>query len=163
MLRRHKLTIEFMLKYIDKSKSILDLGAENVLSNLLKENGFNIRNTYFDLEEFPGRVSVTNCDIVTGFEILEHLIDPGQVLKNLECTEAVFSVPLMRMFERTYWNDSDPFDQHYHEFTTKQFNKLLKHCNFKILYSEKWRSYSTPLGWLLSWQPKYYIVYCEKT
>jgi len=145
-----------MLKHIDKSKSILDLGKSNILSRLLIKEGYNIRNTFFDLDEHPTQLY---HDVVTGFEILEHLIEPAQVLKHINCNEAVFSVPIPRLFEKTYWNWGDRYDQHFHEFHPMQFDKLLNHCGWEISNSEKWRSYSSFAGWLLLWEPKHYIVH----
>ncbi len=77
MIRRHKLTIDFISKLVSKSKTILDLGVENELSNYLHKSGYKITNTDFDLDKHPECLNRFNMDVVTGFEILEHLIEPA--------------------------------------------------------------------------------------
>ena len=151
-----------MLENIPIKSTILDLGVEGELSRILSQAGYKVKNTDFDLDLYPERLQKIESDVVTGFEILEHLLEPAQVLKNITAKEIVVSVPLMRMFEKTYWNKEDQYDQHYHEFETFQFDKLLRYCNYEIICSDKWKSYSSVLGRMIYRQPKFYIVYARK-
>ena len=162
VITRHSKTIEFMLKHIPIKSTILDLGNHNVLGQLLKEEGYRVRNTDFDLDVYPKRLREIKADVCTGFEILEHLIEPARVLRNIRANEIVISVPMKRVLEKTYWNPDDEYDQHYHEFEMFQFDKLLKHCNYEIICSEKWKSYSSVLGRIFYQQPKFYIVHAQK-
>ena len=43
--KRYKITIDFVQKHISDDENILDLGIENPLSKILKENGYNVSNT----------------------------------------------------------------------------------------------------------------------
>jgi len=151
-----------MLKHIPIKSTILDLGFRNDLSWLLEKGGYHVKNTNFDLDVYPKRLREIKSDVVTGFEILEHLIEPARVLRNIRANEIVVSVPMMRMFEKTYWNPGDKYDQHYHEFETYQFDKLFRHCNYKIIRCEKWKSYSSMLGRIFYPQPKFYIVHAKQ-
>lgn len=151
-----------MLTHIPLESTILDLGCHNELGQLLKKEGYCIRYTDFDLDAYPQKLREIKSDVVTGFEILEHLLEPVQVLRNVRANEIVVSVPMKRMFEKTYWNEEDDYDQHYHEFETFQFDKLLRYCNYEIICSEKWKSYSSVLGRIIYQQPKFYIVHAQK-
>jgi len=162
MILRHRKTVEFMLNNITIKSTILDLGVEGELSHLLTKEGYRVKNTDFNLDIYPERLRKIKSDVVTGFEILEHLLEPAPVLKNIRAKEIVVSVPMKRIFEKTYWNKEDEYDQHYHEFETFQFDKLLKYCNYQIICSEQWKSYSSILGRIIYQQPKFYIVHAIK-
>ena len=43
--KRYQITTDFIKKHVDKNELILDLGIENPLSKILKNNGYNIINT----------------------------------------------------------------------------------------------------------------------
>ena len=43
--KRYQITVDFIKKYIGKNEFILDLGVENPLSKILRDNGFKIDNT----------------------------------------------------------------------------------------------------------------------
>ena len=43
--KRYQITLDFIKKFVDKNELILDLGIENPLSKMLKNNGYNIINT----------------------------------------------------------------------------------------------------------------------
>ena len=78
----------------------------------------------------------------------------------------IASVPLKLWFAEAYWNESDDWDKHYHEFEKKQFNFLLEKTGWKVKDSELWTSPGTnKLGFrtlLRYFTPRYYIVYCER-
>ena len=42
--KRYQITVDFIKKHIGKNEFILDLGVENPLSNILRDNGFKIDN-----------------------------------------------------------------------------------------------------------------------
>lgn len=83
--RRYRNTIEFFSKHIDKDDSILDLGVDNDFSKKLKALGYNIQNTRGeDLDMEPDiLIRYGRYDAVTAFEILEHLVSPFILLKEL--------------------------------------------------------------------------------
>jgi len=152
---------------ISKEESILDLGPTNPLSSILKEKGFKIDNTPIglDLDLDYDIVSDKKYDVVTAFEILEHLVSPFPVLQSIKCNKFIASIPLNLWFAKAYWNEQDPYDRHYHEFEPRQFDMLLDKAGWKIIKSEKWKSYSKKIGFrpfLRRITDRYYIVYCER-
>lgn len=165
---RYKSTINFMLKSIDKSKTILDLGVSNELSELLANRGFSITNTLGedldtenDLENKYGKF-----DVVTAFEILEHLVSPFELLRRLPSDRLIATVPLRLWFAKAFRNDSDPRDRHFHEFEDWQFDWLLEKAGWKIVAREKWISKSDKIGirpFLRNITPRYYAVYAERS
>ena len=42
--KRYQITVDFIKKHIGKNELILDLGVENPLSKMLRDNGFKIDN-----------------------------------------------------------------------------------------------------------------------
>ena len=73
--KRYQITTDFIKKHVDKKELILDLGIENPLSKILKNNGFNIINTSGeDLDMDQSAVKETNATVVTAFQIFEHLL-----------------------------------------------------------------------------------------
>jgi hypothetical protein len=165
---RYKNTIAFLQKHLPLNSKILDLGIENDLSRMMKENGFIVKNTEGENLDVDYR-SYIDCDvdIVTSFEIFEHMLAPFNILKGLKTDKLIASIPLKLWFASAYWNVKDDLDKHYHEFETKQFDFLLEKTGWKILDSQKW----TSADWrkigirpiLRHFTPRYYIVYCERT
>ncbi len=51
--RRYSLTLDFMNGRIRKDQTILDLGAENRFSEILRNEGFKVLNTDIDLDREP--------------------------------------------------------------------------------------------------------------
>ena len=43
--KRFNITLEFLQNHIEKDKLILDLGVENPLSSLIRDNGYGVENT----------------------------------------------------------------------------------------------------------------------
>lgn len=160
--RRHQQTIEFLQRHVEVGKSILDLGEASSLTVLMQDEGYFVFNTSFDLDRTPELISEYDADVVTGFQILEHLIEPAPVLKTINSRHLVVSVAMPRRLENLYWNTDDEHDQHYHEFHQCQFDKLLRHCGWQIIATELWKSHSSILGRVLYPQPKYYIVYAKR-
>ncbi|MBT5363102.1 MAG: methyltransferase [Candidatus Marinimicrobia bacterium] len=166
-LRFHK-SFNFLKKIIQPTKRILDLGPENPLSILIRNNGYEIENTpdNLDLDLNYKIVKNKNYDVITAFEILEHLVSPFPLLKNIQAQELIVSVPLKLWFANAYWNENDPFDCHYHEFESRQLEMLLNKANWEIIKSEKWISPSNKIGFrplIRKFTPRYYIVYCRRS
>lgn len=164
---RFKKTLDFIDDKIDIADNILDLGPTNPLSELMKEKGHKVQNTNNnqDLDLDYEIVSSPEFSVVTAFEILEHLVSPFPLLKSIKANKLVASVPLRLWFSTAYWNPSDPFDRHYHEFEPRQFQMLLEKAGWKIISSEKWTDPVRKIGFrpiLRSFTPRHYIVYCER-
>ena len=139
--RRFNNTIKFLKKTLPSSSKILDLGVQNNLSKKMKNEGYLVSNTSgkdFDLN--PIIKNTKNFDAVTAFEILEHLVNPFDLLNNIESKKLFVTVPLNLWFSSAYRNINDERDQHYHEFEDWQFDWLLDKTGWKIIRKEKWKS-----------------------
>jgi len=164
---RYSRTVNFMLRSINKSNTILDLGVPSEFSDLLLKKGFLISNTLgedLDIENDLGK-KYGKFDVITAFEILEHLVSPFELLKRLPSDRLITTVPLRLWFAKSFRNDSDVRDRHFHEFEDWQFDWLLKKAGWKIIAREKWISKSDNLGFrplLRSITPRYYAVYAER-
>jgi hypothetical protein len=165
--KRYHKTISFLKKVVPDGARILDLGTPNALSDIMATNGYRVYNTQGeDLDTDYHFVKEVEVDVVTSFEVFEHLLAPFNILREIKAPKLVASVPLRLWFANAYWNEKDDWDKHYHEFEEKQFNLLLQKTGWEIKASEKWTS-SLPgkIGIrpiLRHITPRYYIVYCEK-
>jgi len=164
---RYGKTLTFLEGLITKQDYILDLGPTNPFSGILKSEGFKLENTPtgLDLDLDYSIVSQEKYNIVTAFEILEHLVSPFPLLQSIAAPKLIASVPLNLWFAKAYWNEKDPYDRHYHEFESRQFDMLLDKAGWKIIKSEKWKSKSSKIGlrpFLRGITDRYYIVYCER-
>ena len=165
--KRYTITLDFLDKNISKDSKILDLGIENPFSDLLKERGYNVLNTDLnqDLDDDFHQVEDASYDVVTAFEIFEHLVAPYNVLKAIKADTLVASVPLKLWFTKAYWNEKDPWDRHYHEFEPRQFDMVLEKAGWEIVDSMTWASYDSKLGVrpiLRRFFPRYYLVCCKR-
>lgn len=165
--KRFQKTLDFLNKHIDKGTSILDLGVENPLSKLMKAHGHKVENTQGeDLDENQKVLVNSKAEVVTAFEILEHLLSPYQVLKSIKAQKLLVSVPLRLWFSSAYRSKTDLRDLHFHEFEDWQFDWLLEKTGWKIVASEKWINPPESFGvrsLLRYFTPRHYIVYAEKT
>jgi hypothetical protein len=165
---RFRKTLRFLEENISESDMILDIGRPNHLSEFMISRGYKVTNTPANADlDFDYDIVKENFDVVTAFEILEHMVSPFPLLSSIKAQKLVASVPLKLWFANAYWNPKDPFDRHYHEFEPKQFHMLLNKAGWEVIKSEKWiiRSFGKigirPL--LRNITPRYYIVYCERT
>lgn len=160
--RRYAKTLNFLMSSAPPPLRILDLGISNPLGELMKEKGYEVINTTGEnLDEAPEIVTKNEADLVTAFEIFEHLLNPLSVLKMLPADRLIASVPLSLWFAKAYKSKSDKWDRHFHEFEDWQFDWLLEEAGWKIVHAEKWTSPINKLGirpLLRLFTPRYYIV-----
>lgn len=164
--KRFKITLDFLEKHIPKSASILDLGVENPFSEIMIKAGYKVTNTSgIDLDDDVSEITNFNGDVVTAFEIFEHLVSPYTSLKAIPCDHAVISVPLKLWFAGAYRNKNDIRDQHYHEFESWQLDYVLEKAGWKVIDSVKFTNPVKKLGirpLLRNFTDRYYLVYCER-
>ena len=164
--KRYRITLEFLQKHISKEANILDLGVENPFSEIMKSEGFNIENTSGeDLDIDYKSVSNSNAEVVTAFEIFEHLIAPFNVLREIKADKLVASIPMRLWFSSAYRSKTDPWDRHYHEFEDWQFDWLLEKAGWKIVDSVKWTNPTKKIGFrplLRYFTNRYYLVYAVR-
>lgn len=164
--KRYKHTAEFLLKYISTDSKILDLGVENPFTKIMKQQGFTVENTKGeDLDLDTSTIENSNANVITAFEIFEHLLSPYTVLKSIKANKLVASVPLRLWFSSAYRSKTDKWDRHYHEFEDWQFDWLLEKAGWKIVDRQKWTNPTKKIGIrpILRWfTPRYYIVYAER-
>ena len=144
----------------------MDLGVENPFSEIMKSNGYSVTNTAGeDLDVDFERVIQSDADVVTAFEIFEHLIAPFNVLKEIKADKLVASIPMRLWFAPAYRSKTDPWDRHYHEFEDWQFDWLLEKAGWTIKDSAKWTNPTKKIGLrpiLRYFTNRYYIVYAER-
>ncbi|WP_350293634.1 methyltransferase [uncultured Croceitalea sp.] len=164
--KRYRITLDFLKKHISTSESILDLGVENPFSEIMKSEGFKVENTQGeDLDLNFESVTNTQAEVVTAFEIFEHLVAPFNVLREIKSKKIVVSIPMRLWFSAAYKSKTDPWDRHYHEFEDWQFDWLLEKAGWKILDSAKWTNPTKKIGFrplLRYFTNRYYIVYAER-
>ncbi|MFL1011775.1 methyltransferase domain-containing protein [Flavisericum labens] len=164
--KRYKHTLQFLEKHIPNSESILDLGVANPFSDIMKNHGYNVENTKGeDLDIDTSTIENSEADVVTAFEIFEHLLSPFTVLKSIKSNKLVASIPLRLWFSSAYRSKTDMLDRHYHEFEDWQFDWLLEKTGWKIVDIQKWTNPTKKIGVrpILRWfTPRYYIVYAER-
>ena len=164
--KRFKYTMEFLEKHIQKEESILDLGVPNPLSEIMLDNGYTVKNTGGeDLDVNFKSVVNSECDVVTAFEIFEHLLAPLNILTEIKADKLVTSIPLRLWFSPAYRSKVDPWDRHYHEFEDWQFDWLLNKAGWEIQDRIKWTHPVKKLGIrpiLRLFTPRYYMVYATR-
>ena len=115
--RRYQKTLNFLQKVLPSPATILDLGIRNPFSEIMEQNGYTVINTEGeDLDLLPEIVKKHKVDAVTAFEIFEHLIAPFNVLREIEATKLIATIPLNLWFTKAYKSKTDMWDRHYHEF-----------------------------------------------
>ena len=164
--KRYKQTFQFLNQFVDTDESILDLGVSNPFSEIMQSHGYNVTNTKGeDLDINTTAVKTNVFDVVTAFEIFEHLVSPFNVLQDIQAKKLVASVPLKLWFASAYQSKTDERDRHYHEFEDWQFNWLLEKAGWRIKKSEKFTNPVRKIGIrpiLRRFTPRYYLVYAER-
>ena len=165
-VKRYKHTLRFLENTISKEHSILDLGVVNPFSELLANEGYKVTNTIGeDLDIDTSSVQSNNFEVVTAFEIFEHLLNPFQILQQIQSKKIIISVPLRLWFAPAYRSKTDLWDRHYHEFESWQLDWLLEKTGWEIKATKRWTNPTKKIGIrpLLRWfTPRYYMVYAEK-
>lgn len=164
--KRYAHTLKFLQTHIPAPAKVLDLGVRNPFSEIMEENGYTVFNTNGeDLDLIPELVKEYDVDVVTAFEIFEHLLAPFNVLREIPTTKLIATVPLKLWFSDAYRSKTDMWDRHYHEFEDWQFDWLMEKSGWEIKGTEKWTNPVQKLGirpLLRSFTPRYYAVYAEK-
>ena len=164
--KRFQHTLSFLQKHISTNESILDLGVENPFSKIMVAEGYQVENTTGeDLDVGLSSIQNSNTDVVTAFEIFEHLLAPFNVLREIKAHKLVASIPMRLWFSPAYKSKTDPWDRHYHEFEDWQFDWLLEKTGWVIKDRAKWTNPVNKIGirpLLRSFTPRYYIVYAER-
>lgn len=164
--KRFKLTLQFLKKHISTSETILDLGVRNPFSEIMISEGYTVENTKGeDLDEDRSKIENSSTDVVTAFEIFEHLLSPYEVLKSIKSEKLVISVPLRLWFASAYRSKTDKWDRHYHEFEDWQLDWLLEKTGWKIIDRQQWTNPVKKFGirpFLRRFTNRYYIIYAER-
>ena len=86
-----------MLKEVCPAPSVVfDLGVRNPFSEIMKQNNYKVYNTSGDDLDDNYKIEIPDdVDLVTGFEILEHLVSPYPLLKNLKANRIFLIVSLI--------------------------------------------------------------------
>jgi len=164
--KRFRITLEFLKQFVSKDDRILDLGIINPFSDILLKEGFNVTNTEGeDLDLDTTIVKKDEFDVVTAFQIFEHMIAPFNVLNDVKATKLIASVPLKLWFSSAYRSKTEKWDRHYHEFEDWQFNWLLEKSGWEVKKSIQFTSPVKKIGFrpiLRLFTPRFYLVYAEK-
>ena len=118
-----------------------------------------------DLDLDLKNVQETHAEVVTAFEILEHLVAPFNVLRAIPGDKLLASVPLRLWFASAYRSRTDPWDRHYHEFEDWQFDWLLEKAGWQVKDRLQWTHPVRKIGFrplLRRFTPRYYLVYAER-
>ena len=164
--KRYRITLDFLKKHVNSNEEILDLGVANPFSEILKNNNYKVTNTSGeDLDIDYSAIKNSKAEVVTAFEIFEHLVAPFNALKEIKADKLIASVPLKLWFSNAYKNPNDKRDRHYHEFEDWQFDWLLEKSGWEIISRKKWTNPAKKIGLrpiLRLFTPRYYIVYAKR-
>lgn len=165
--KRYKETLEFLTKVAPAPASIMDLGVRNPFSEIMENQGYQVTNTSGeDLDLNTEAVKTSSAEIVTAFEIFEHLVAPFNVLRDIPSNKLVATVPLRLWFSPAYRSKTDKWDRHYQEFEDWQFDWLLEKSGWEIKDRHKWTNPVNKIGirpLLRYFTPRYYAVYAERS
>lgn len=163
--KRFQKTLEFLNKQVSAPSNILDLGVKNPFSEIMLKEGFKVTNTGGEDLDEKFDIVKQDFEVVTAFEIFEHLLNPYTILKNIEAKKLVATVPLKLWFSEAYRSKTDMRDRHYHEFEDWQFDWLLEKSGWEIKDRLKWTNPVNKIGIrpiLRRFTPRYYAVYAER-
>ncbi|WP_405202768.1 methyltransferase [Dokdonia sp. LLG6352-1] len=164
--KRYKHTLHFLKDVVSTDQSILDLGVRNPFVAYMEREGYNVQNTTGeDLDLDTTAVKNADAEVVTAFEIFEHLLSPFTVLQDIKANKIVASVPLKLWFSPAYRSKTDMWDRHYHEFEDWQFDWLFEKAGWEIQKREKFTNPVKKLGFrplLRLFTPRYYLIYATR-
>ena len=164
--KRYNKTLEFLKTTVPPPANVLDLGVENPFAEIMRSHNYQVTNTGGeDLDLITDSVRTPGIDLVTAFEIFEHLVAPFNILRDIQAPKLVATVPLRLWFSPAYQNQSDLRDRHFHEFEDWQFDWLLEKAGWNILKRDKWTNPVNKIGvrpLLRKITPRYYAVYAER-
>ena len=164
--KRYDSTLKMLQRILPAPAQILDLGVKNPFSEIMEQHGYEVQNTQGQDLDFNPKIEVDpNVDMVTSFEIFEHLLSPFTVLQHLPADKLLVTVPLKLWFAAAYRSKTDTWDRHYHEFEDWQFDWLLEKTGWEIKERAYWKNPSTKIGirpLLRNITPRYYAVYAER-
>ena len=164
--KRFKITFDFLKEFISTNENILDLGITNPFSEILIKEGYSVTNTTGqDLDVDTSVVKTDEFDVVTAFQIFEHMVAPFNVLSDIKATKLVVSIPLKLWFTSAYRSKTDKWDRHYHEFEDWQFDWLLEKSGWEIKKSIQFTSPVNKIGIrpiLRLFTPRFYLIYAER-
>jgi hypothetical protein len=164
--KRFNITLAFVKKHVKTTETILDLGVENPFSKIMKQEGYQVSNTSGEDLDNDQTALNTHAEVVTAFEIFEHLLNPFTVLKQIKANKILISVPMRLWFSTAYKSKTDPWDRHFHEFEDWQLDWLLQKTGWEIKDRLKFTHPIKKLGFrpiLRYFTNRYYLVYAEKT
>ena len=164
--KRYRITQEFVEKHLDPSEKILDLGVDNPFSMRLREQGYCVENTQGeDLDFDRSVVHNEDYDVVTAFEIIEHLLNPFSLLNEIKSPKLLISVPLRLWFAKAYQSKTDERDRHFHEFEAWQLRWLLEKTGWRIIDEVQFTNPVNKIGFrplLRRFTPRYILIYAQK-
>ena len=112
--KRYEKTLRFLKHYIPEKSRILDLGTSNEFSEIMRNNKYEVFNTHGDdLDIQYEIVKEEKFDVVTAFEIFEHMVCPFNLLRSIKAKKLIASVPLKLWFTNAYWGENDWY-KYYH-------------------------------------------------
>jgi len=145
---------------------ILDLGVRNPFVDYMEREGYTVQNTTGeDLDLDHAAVQKQDYEVVTAFEIFEHLLSPFHLVNKIKGDKIVASVPLKLWFSSAYKSKTDPWDRHYHEFEDWQFDWIFEKAGWVIKRREKFTHPVKKIGLrpiLRLFTPRYYLIYAER-
>jgi len=98
--KRFKKTLQFLQQHVSTEEKILDLGVPNPLSKIMLEQGYKVTNTTGeDLDKHYSSVHNSDAQVVTAFEIFEHLLAPLNILSEIKAEKR----PILRTFTPRYY------------------------------------------------------------
>ena len=164
--KRFKITLDFLKEFVSTDEKILDLGITNPFSEILIKAGYSVTNTKGeDLDTDTSVVKTDEFDVVTAFQIFEHMVAPFNVLRDIKANKLVVSIPLKLWFTSAYRSKTDMWDRHYHEFEDWQFDWLLEKSGWEIKKSIQFTSPVNKIGIrpiLRRFTPRFYLIYAER-
>jgi hypothetical protein len=94
-VKRYQKTLDFIRESLPSNAVILDLGVNNPFAEIMREQGWKVKNTQGeDLDVDQSFLLKEEYTVATAFEILEHTLNPYTILSNIKAQHMFVSVPL---------------------------------------------------------------------